>query len=61
MALIVFILFYFVLFFLYCLTKTGFTALHYAVTQGHVLCVKELVAAGADPNVANLSGTYPLV
>lgn len=32
----------------------GYTALHYAVIEGRVQCVKMLLLNGADPNIANI-------
>ena len=39
----------------------GWTALHYASYYGHVDCVRELIAQGADVSTASHSGTTPLM
>jgi ankyrin repeat protein len=39
--------------------KQGKTALHFAVSKGHLECVKELLSAGADPVVKDASEKAP--
>ncbi len=39
---------------------TGKTALHWAASQGHTHCVKELLQAGSDANSENQEGHTPL-
>ncbi|PWT98942.1 MAG: hypothetical protein C5B51_28170, partial [Terriglobia bacterium] len=41
--------------------KGGLTALLFAARQGSLECVRELVAAGADTNLASIDGSTPLL
>jgi uncharacterized protein len=43
------------------LNKGGFTALHYAAREGCLVCVQNLLAAGADPDVEDPDRETPLL
>ena len=42
-------------------TKCGDTALHFAIRNAHVECVKLLLENGADPNIKNIYGESPKI
>jgi ankyrin repeat protein len=43
-----------------CSVASGYCALHFAAFNGHVACVGELLAAGAEPSTRDDRGATPL-